>query len=110
LHPDRRDDTVRRLLDADATRTDNARTATADQAVADAEQRLRRLHAAIEAGVDPVALVEPINSAQEELEAARFEQQCVPTAPTLGQAEVEAMLDHLGDVGEALQRADPAKL
>jgi hypothetical protein len=28
----------------------------------------------------------------------------------LGQAEVEAMLDQIGDVGAALQRADPAKL
>jgi hypothetical protein len=82
----------------------------ADEAVANAERRLRRLHAAIEAGVDPVALIEPINRAQEELEAARFEQQRVPTAQAIGQAEVDAMLDHLGDVGEALQRADPAKL
>jgi hypothetical protein len=56
------------------------RAATADQAVADATQRLRRLHAAIEAGVDPVALVEPINRAQEELEVARFKEQRVPAA------------------------------
>ena len=61
-------------------------------------------------GVDPTALVEPINRAQGELEAARFEQQRVPTVHALGQAEVEAMLDHIGDVGAALQRADPAKL
>ena len=44
------------------------------------------------------------------MEAARFEQQRVPTGQSLGRAEVEAMLDHPGDVGEALQRADPAKL
>jgi hypothetical protein len=56
--PDRREDTVRRLLDADATRADTAQPAAAEKAVADAEQRLRRLHAAIEAGVDPIALVE----------------------------------------------------
>jgi hypothetical protein len=82
----------------------------ADKAVADADQRLRRLHAAIEAGVDPIALVKPINRAQEGLEVARFEQQRVPTAEALGQPDVEAMLDHIGDVGAALQRADPAKL
>jgi hypothetical protein len=108
--PDRREDTVRRLLDADGTRADTARSAAADKALADAEQRLRRLHAAIEAGVDPVALIDPINRAQEELEAARFEQQRLPTVHALGQAEVKAMLDHIGDVGAALQRADPAKL
>jgi hypothetical protein len=55
------------------------------------EQRLRRLHAAAtDAGVDPMALVDPINRAQQELEAARVEQQHVPVARTLGQAEVEA--------------------
>jgi hypothetical protein len=108
--PDHREDTVRRLLDCDATRADTARTATADQAVADAEQRLRRLHAAIEAGVDPLALVEPINRTQQELEVAQFERQRVPSAQALGQAEVEAMLDRIGDVSQALQRAEPAKL
>jgi hypothetical protein len=108
--PDRREDTARRLLDADTARAEATRTAAAATAVADAEQRLRRMHAAIEAGVDPVALVEPINRAQEELEAARFEQQRVPAAQALDRAEVEAMLDHIGDVGKALQRADPAKL
>ena len=91
-------------------RTDTARGAAAAKAVAEAEQRLRRLHAAIEAGVDPTALVEPINRAQEELEAARVEQQHVPAARTMGQAEVEAMIDYLGDIGAALNRADPAKL
>jgi hypothetical protein len=80
------------------------------KAVAEAEQRLRRLHAAIEAGVDPLALVEPINRAQQELEAARGEQHHVPVVRTLDQAEVEAMIEYLGDIGVALNRADPAKL
>ena len=34
----------------------------------------------------------------------------MPTSQALGQAEVEVMLDQIGDVGAALQRADPAKL
>ena len=54
----RRQDTVRRLLDADPMRADTGRTAAADKAVADAEQRLRRLHAAIEAGAEPAKLEE----------------------------------------------------
>ena len=78
--------------------------------MADAERRLRNLHAAIEAGVGPVALVEPTDRAQEEWEAARFEQQRVSTAPALGRTEVKAMLDDIGDVGKALPRADPAEL
>ena len=108
--PEHRDETVRRLLGADASRTDTARGAAVGKAVAEAEQRLRRLHAAIEAGVDPAALVEPINRAQEELEAARVERQHVPAARTVGQAELEAMIDYLGDIGAALNRADPVKL
>jgi hypothetical protein len=53
--------TVRRLLSADANSHVSARGAAAAKAVADAERRLRRLQSAIEAGVDPAALVEPIN-------------------------------------------------
>jgi hypothetical protein len=108
--PEHRDETVRRLLGAAAARTDTARGAAAAKAVAEAEQRLRRLHTAIEAGVDPTALVEPINRAQEELEAARVEQQHIPAARTMGQAELEAMIDDLGNIGRALNRTDPAKL
>ncbi|HWM06489.1 MAG TPA: hypothetical protein VNP92_29460 [Actinophytocola sp.] len=108
--PEHRDETVRCLLNAGASRTATARGAAAAKAVAEAEQWLRRLHAALEAGVDPAALVEPINWAQEEMEAARVEQQHIPAARTMGQAELEAMIDYFGIIGVALNRADPAKL
>ena len=71
--------TARRKLERGPKQT------SATKAVAEAEQRLRRLHVAIEAGVDPAALVEPINRAQEELEAARVEQQHVPAAWAMGE-------------------------
>ena len=65
-----------------STRTPPGRTPLVPQrrtAVADAEQRQRRVHVAIEAGVDPVALVEPINRTQEELVLAQFERStCQP--------------------------------
>jgi hypothetical protein len=108
--PEHRDETICRLLDADASRVDTARGAAAAKAVAEAEQRLRRLHAAIEAGVDPTALVEPINRAQQELEAARVERQHVPAAGAFDRADIEAMIDYLGDIGQTLNRADPEKL
>ncbi len=58
-----------------------------------------------------MALVEPINRAQQELEAAQVEQQqYVPAARAMGQAEVEATIDYLGNIGAALNYADPAKL
>ena len=103
-------DTVRRMLDADAGKTATARGKAAARAVAEAEQRLRRLQSAIEAGVDPAALVEPINRAQQEVDAARAELQHNPTVQTLSRAEIDAMIDYLGDVGSAFNRAEPAHL
>ena len=76
----------------------------------EAETRLRRLQAAIEAGADPAALIDPLNRAQERVMAARLERDQAPSSHTLGRAEVEAMLDYLGDVGAALKRATPEKL
>jgi len=87
-----------------------ARGNAAAKAVAEVERRLRRLQSAIEAGVDPTALVEPINRAQQELDAARAEQQHNPSVQALSRAEIDAMIDYLGDVGGALSGADPAQL
>ena len=71
-----------------------------------AEARLGRLRGAIEAGVDPVALVESINEAQAQRAAARAELDAAPVnRDVLFEAEVHAMVDLLGDIGEALNRA-----
>jgi len=76
-----------------------------------AEARLRRLRGAIEARVDPVALVESINEAQAQRAAARAELDAAPAAPdVLSEAEVYAMVDFLGDVGEALNGANLARM
>jgi hypothetical protein len=42
--------------------------------------------------------------------AARLNGIRAPSSHSLGRAEVEAMLDYLGDVGTALKRATPEKL
>lgn len=42
--------------------------------------------------------------------AARLERDQAPSPRSLGRAEVEAMLDYLGDVGAALGRATPERL
>ena len=88
--------------------------ATEHQAVkkrlADAEATMRRHQAAIGAGVDPMALVEVINAAQAEREAARAALTSAGSVHTLGDAEVYAMIDSLGDVGATLQDANPAGL
>jgi hypothetical protein len=78
--------------------------------LAEAQARLRRFHAAIEAGVDPAALVEAINEAQAQRAAVQAELEGAPTSNALTAAEVHAMIDYLGDVGRALNQADPARL
>jgi hypothetical protein len=75
-----------------------------------AESRLRRLQSAIEAGVEPAALVEGINEAQAQREAARAELGNSPRSSGRTEAEVYAMVDSLGDVGRVVKDADPAKL
>lgn len=70
---------------------------------------MRRLRAAIEAGVDPAALVEAINEAQEQRAAARAELDGTPDPSVMQAAEIYARIDSLSGAGD-LNRADPAKL
>lgn len=62
------------------------------------------------AGANPVALVDAINDAHAELEAAQAEQARQSIGRTISRADVYAMIDYLGDVGAAIKRGDPAEL
>ncbi|MEV5540057.1 recombinase family protein [Saccharopolyspora shandongensis] len=73
--------------------------------ITDANTRLRRLQAAVEAGADPAALVDAINTAQAERSAAQAELDNAPELRTMSDAEVYAMIDSLGNVGAALKGA-----
>ncbi|MGW5049797.1 hypothetical protein [Actinokineospora sp. NPDC004072] len=68
---------------------------------------MKRYQAAIAAGVDPSALVEVINQAQAEREAARADVGHQPTIGKLDVAEVYAMIDALRDVRVVLEDAQP---
>lgn len=72
---------------------------SARQRLADAEGRLRRFQAAIAAGIDPAALVEPTNEALADRAATRAELEGLPAPNTFTEAEVHAMIDSLGNVG-----------
>jgi hypothetical protein len=79
--------------------------------LADAETRLSRLRAAIEAGADPAALVESLNAAQDQRAAAQAELRVTKPDPArLTDAAIYAMVDSLGDVGAALNRANPDRM
>jgi hypothetical protein len=63
------------------------------------------------AGVDPAAVVDPINRARTERDAARACLAHPGQQPEMyTEAEVRAMVDQLGDVGAAIGRAYPDRL
>jgi hypothetical protein len=113
--PENLDATVTALLDSQAGGPVAQATLARDAVQArldEAETRLRRLRGAIEAGVDPTALVESVNDAQAQRATARAELDAASTTElgVLTDAEVYAMIDSLGDVGNALNSANPDSL
>jgi hypothetical protein len=78
--------------------------------LAKAKGAVLRLQDAILAGIDPSAVKDAINAAQAEREAAHAAVEAVPPSTRLEAAEVYAMIDALGDVGGALERAPPDSL
>jgi O6-methylguanine-DNA--protein-cysteine methyltransferase len=102
--------TVEQLAAANSSTSDNARMEQARNRLADTEKRLRRLQQAIEAGANPTALVGALNRAEEERQAAHDDLDRIPTGRVLSHTDIAAMIDELGDVGHALDRADPAGL
>ncbi|WP_414943763.1 recombinase family protein [Amycolatopsis sp. cmx-11-32] len=99
--PDNRGETVAAMIGAQSGGSGTGRE-TVEKRLKAAEARLRRHQAAIEAGVDPAALVDAMNLAQAERQAAREELENLPESATIDAAEVYAMLDSLGDVERAL--------
>lgn len=61
-------------------------------------------------GANPAALIDAINRVQEERDAARAELANLPATRTVTRAEVDAMIDYLGDIGQELSRAEPVRL
>jgi hypothetical protein len=68
---------------------------------------LRRLQRAIEAGAEPEALVDAINRAKEERDAALIELDRMPVTRASSRAEVDALLDDLSMRGRSLRHAEP---
>lgn len=109
--PENRTRTVDQLhaSQEEAHKTDTSREKVKNQ-LTEAEGRLRRLQEAIEAGVEPTALVESINQVQAERTAAQAQLDHAPESTALSVEEIHTMIDSLGDVGRTLKRADPNAL
>jgi hypothetical protein len=84
--------------------------ATTAQRLKDAETRLRRFQAAIAAGIDPAAVVDATNQAQAQRVAAQDELNSASAPASLTAADIRVMVAALGDIGEALSRAEPTML
>ncbi len=105
------DQTVAQLLGSQPTGGVSTDVSAAKARRSDAERRLQRFQAAIAAGADPAAVIEPMNQAQAERAAAQAEIDAAPKkGAALDVAEVYAMIDSLGDVGATLADARPAAL
>jgi hypothetical protein len=111
FHPENLDQTVAELLGSQPAAVVSIDVSAAKVRRREAEQRLERFQDAIAAGVDPMALVEPMNQAQADKAAAQAEIDTVSkqTKP-LDVAEIYAMIDSLGDVAATLADAKPTAL
>lgn len=108
--PNNRDRTVQALLDSQGGSFTDAKFDQARRRLANAEARLRRHQAAIEAGVNPAAIVDAINQAQAERAAAYAELSGTPASEELTRHDVEAIIDSIGDIGAALTHTEPHNL
>lgn len=105
-----RDQTIQALLISQGSSLTDANLDQARRRLSTAEARLRRHQAAIEAGVDPAAIVDAINQAQAERAAAQAELDKRPAAQGLTRQELEVIIDSIGDVSTVLDAADPHNL
>ncbi|WIX76943.1 hypothetical protein QRX50_36815 [Amycolatopsis carbonis] len=108
---DQRDQTVEAMLEvAGDVNVNPERSADAQRRLTQAKTRLTRLAQAIEAGADPTALIEPLNRAKEERDAAEEELARTPAGASLTRGDVEALVDSLADAGRQVLHAGPARL
>lgn len=107
--PRHRDHTVATLLDFHNNGDHDTHRALLRQRISDAQARLDRHLAAIEAGVDPQALVTAVNSAQADKAAAQSELANLPAVHKLTETEIRKLIDSLGDIRAILRAGAPSQ-
>ncbi|MEU6559898.1 recombinase family protein [Nocardia nova] len=103
-----RRETLAMLLQAVNADDGEARRKQLKQKTTDAELKLRRHRAAIEAGVDPATLVAAMNSAQADKAVAIAELERLPVRVAVSLTEIAAVIDALGDIDAVLNAGAPA--
>ncbi|OCF85974.1 hypothetical protein AW168_32940 [Nocardia brasiliensis] len=105
-----RNQTIEILLEAqEGDDTDTVR-ALLRRRIIDADTRLQRHLAAIEAGVDPAAFVASMNTAQAEKAAARAELDAIPKPIRLTETELHKLVDSVGDIRAVLKAGAPERV
>jgi len=102
--------TIQALLESQDGSLADAQRQHARRRLTNAETKLRRHQAAIEAGIDPAALIDAINQAQAERVAAHAALDGQPAAQELTRQDIEAMIDSIEDISAALAEAEPQRL
>nr|WP_228820660.1 recombinase family protein [Nocardia abscessus] len=102
---DHRENTIAALVAAQDT---DVQRRTLRQRVTEADARPARHLAAIEAGVDPQALVTAMNAAPADKAAAQAESKSLPKINRLTEKEIWKLIDSLGDIRAVLAAGDPA--
>lgn len=101
------DSTVEALADAnELARSIETQAQSFRRRIAAAESTMERLRRAIEVGWDPEALTEQYNGAVAEKRAAQAGLTAIDPVPRLTAGDMCAMVTHLGDMANALDRAD----
>lgn len=108
--PESLEATIESLVASQETLHTSGRHELAARRLKESELKLNRFQAAIAAGVDPTALIDGINQAQRERDAARAELAASPALQHLEYDEVQIAIEKLGDVATALNRANAASL
>ncbi|WP_197284986.1 recombinase family protein [Sciscionella sediminilitoris] len=107
---EQRQTTVEAMLGVDLANPDTVRAKQVKASIADAEKRRHRLQAAIEAGADPDALIDGLNRAKADKDAAKAELRRIPSGRTVDRVQIEAALDYLEDVDRILDQGKPERL
>ncbi|MFI6225165.1 hypothetical protein ACIBEH_31780 [Nocardia salmonicida] len=98
LHPEHLDRTITALLDAQEDHGTDARRTALIGRIEQAQTRIGRHLAAIEAGVDPQAVVDALNSAQADKAAAQVELNNLPKEEKFTETEFRKLIGSRGDV------------
>lgn len=107
FHQEHLDDTITTLLAAQDNDGADTHRAALQRRIEQAQTRIGRHLAAIEAGIDPHMVVEAMNSAQADKAAAQVELNNAPATERFTEKEVRKLIESLGDVRLVLKGGAP---